>query len=151
MDYVNHIRDAETQKTNNMKKSMQLTIYGEPGSKSNSRRITRFGKHPRLIKSDKALKYEVVAFEQLETLLESHEPFEEPVRLTVDIYFASRRPDLDVALIQDILQKRVHRKTGKLICKGVYLNDRQVKEIIARKFLDKENPRSEILVEVLED
>jgi Holliday junction resolvase RusA-like endonuclease len=53
------------------------------------------------------------------------------------IHYASRRPDLDESLILDLLQ-------------GVaYVNDRQVKEKHIYWGLDKENPRAEIIVDVL--
>lgn len=128
-------------------KVLKLTILGELGSKSNSRRMVSYGGRPRLIKSDKALNYEETAYGQLQTLLRAHEPFQDYVRLTVDVYYASKRPDLDIALLQDILQEKKDKKTGIILSKGVYTNDRQVVEIIARKLWDKENPRCEITVE----
>ena len=60
------------------------------------------------------------------------------VRVTMHIYYASRRPDLDESLILDLLQ-------------GVaYMNDRQVKEKHIYWGLDKERPRSEITVEKID-
>lgn len=55
------------------------------------------------------------------------------------IYYASRRPDLDESLILDLMQDRV------------YENDRQVKERHTYWRLDPENPRSEIIVEKMEE
>ena len=59
------------------------------------------------------------------------------VKITMTIYYASRRPDLDESLILDLLQG------------VVYVNDRQVKEKHIYWGLDKENPRTEIIVETL--
>jgi Holliday junction resolvase RusA-like endonuclease len=59
------------------------------------------------------------------------------VRVTMKIYYASRRPDLDESLILDLLQD------------VVYINDRQVKEKHIYWGLDKENPRTEMLIEKL--
>lgn len=108
--------------------SVRLTILGEPASKANSRRWT--GKF--FIKSKKALSY-VDAFRSqcrpLERLMEGD------LRITIKIWYASRRPDLDASLIFDILQGIV------------YENDRQLKEQHLYWGLDKDNPRSEILIE----
>lgn len=59
------------------------------------------------------------------------------IKMTMTIYYASRRPDLDETLILDLLQG----------C--VYINDRQVKERHTYWALDPANPRAEILVEQL--
>ena len=113
-----------------------LNIFSEPASKSNSRKIVRYGGVSRLIKSEKALTYSEVFLRQCPTLpvLMTHD-----IRMTLHIYYASRRPDLDETLILDLLQGRV------------YINDRQVKERHCYWHLDKENPRSEILIEEIED
>ena len=112
--------------------ALSLTIFGEPASKSNSRRVVRFGAMSRLIKSAKALSYSDAFKQQVAKL--DYEPFVDDVVVIITIYYASRRPDLDESLILDLLQ-------------GVtYLNDRQVKEKHIYWGLDKENPRCEIMV-----
>jgi Holliday junction resolvase RusA-like endonuclease len=59
----------------------------------------------------------------------------EDVAVTIRIWYASRRPDLDESLILDLLQD------------VAYLNDRQVKEKhIYWMGVDKENSRCEIEV-----
>ncbi len=60
------------------------------------------------------------------------------LRVTLHIFYASRRPDLDESLILDLMQGLI------------YENDRQVKERHAYWGLDPENPRAEILVEKIE-
>lgn len=108
--------------------SVRLTILGEPASKANSRRWT--GKL--FIKSKKALSYSDAFRKQckpLERLMEGD------LRITIRIWYASRRPDLDASLIFDLLQGIV------------YTNDRQIKEQHLYWGLDKENPRAEIVIE----
>tara|TARA_R110000824_G_scaffold203887_2_gene388573 strand:- start:1030 stop:1404 length:375 start_codon:yes stop_codon:yes gene_type:complete len=121
-----------------MSTSWQQTIDGEPTNKSNSRRIVMLkGKKPmpRLIKSVKAMAY-------VDNFMSQVKPpdaaIEGDVRLRVKIWYGSRRQDLDVSLIMDLLEKS-----------AVILNDRQVKEIHAYHALDKENPRSTIRIESL--
>jgi len=114
--------------------SLSLIIFGEPASKANSRRVVRFGNMSRLIKSDKALKYSDAFKLQLKPL----QPLMQgDLRVTMHIYYASRRPDLDESLILDLMQG------------FVYENDRQVKERHTYWGLDPENPRSEIIVQCI--
>lgn len=109
---------------------VKFTVHGEPASKANSRRWTgRF-----FIKSEKALKYSKSFKEQCPAL---NPLMLGDLKITVRIYYASRRPDLDPSLIFDLMQDMI------------YLNDRQLKEQHIYWGLDKENPRSEIVVEVL--
>lgn len=88
----------------------------------------------RLIKSQKALSYSQAFKLQARPLAEL---IEDDVRVTIFIHYASRRPDLDESLILDLLQD------------VAYLNDRQVKEKHIYWHLDKEDPRAEIIVDVL--
>jgi len=126
-----------TAKLNNSDDTTELQalvqiIFGEPASKSNSRRVVRFGGMSRLIKSEKALNYCDVFKQQcrqLGTLMTGD------LRVTLRIYYASRRPDLDETLILDLMQGLI------------YENDRQVKERHAYWGLDPENPRAEITIE----
>ena len=112
------------------KSKVEFTICGEPASKANGRRWTgRF-----LIKSEKALKYGEAFAKQcpvLDPLMEGD------LKVSITIYYASRRPDLDASLIFDLMQGRI------------FLNDRQVREQHLYWGLDKENPRAEITVEVI--
>ena len=115
--------------------SIFMTIYGEPASKANSRRAVRIGGRSMFIKSKKALDYSKGFIEQTKDL--DCEPFTEVVVVTLHIWYASRRPDLDESLILDLLQ-------------GIaYVNDRQVKERHCYWHLDKENPRCTIEVAAL--
>ena len=110
---------------------ISFTVYGEPASKANSRRlITRKGK-PAFIKSAKALRY-VTDFQKqcpkLQHLLEGD------LSITIHVWYASRRPDLDVSIILDALQNLV------------YFNDRQCREQHLFWHLDRKNPRAEIVI-----
>ena len=108
-----------------------FTVYGEPASKANSRKMVLIKGRPALIKSQKARDY-VKTFEQQCPVLEV--PTTEDVVVEMMIYYASRRPDLDESLILDCMQCRV------------YKNDRQVKQKFIYWGLDKENPHSVIRV-----
>jgi len=109
----------------------QFTVYGEPASKANSRKMVLIKGRPALIKSAKARAY-VVDFDSQCPVLGV--PTEEDVMVEMMIYYASRRPDLDESLILDCMQKKI------------YKNDRQVKQKFIYWGLDKENPRTIIRV-----
>ena len=133
-----------------MSKAIKLTILGEPASKSNSRKIVTFGKHPASIKSDKARAYEKAALAQIPPA--ARKMLTGPVRLVAKIFYASERPDLDESVILDILQNQYKGKGEgrQLIQKGVYQNDRQVREKHIYHGIDKRNPRAVIVVEPLQ-
>lgn len=116
--------------------ALSIIIFGEPASKANSRRVVRIGNMSRLIKSQKALTYSD-AFKQ--QCIQLDQLMTGDLRVTLHIYYASRRPDLDESLILDLMQGLI------------YENDRQVKERHAYWGLDKENPRAEILIEQIPD
>ena len=83
------------------------------------------------IKSAKALSYADYFNEQVRpipVLLEGE------LRVDMWVHYASQRPDLDESLILDLLQ-------GK-----AYLNDRQVRERHVYHYIDKQNPRTSILI-----
>jgi Holliday junction resolvase RusA-like endonuclease len=117
-------------------RSVRLILHGEPASKANSRRLVTIRGQARLIKSQKALDYVAAVkrtYPPLSPLLEGD------LRMTADVYYASRRPDLDVSLILDALQDIVYR------------NDRQVREMHLYHHLDRANPRAEITLEEMHD
>lgn len=125
-----------------------LTILGEPASKANSRKVATFGNlPPMLIKSDKARAYEKSALLQIPPMARVR--MAGPVKVSMLIYYASERPDLDESLILDILQDRYKGKGEDrvLVQAGVYQNDRQVREKHIRHAIDRKNPRTEIVVQ----
>mgnify|MGYP003704884625 FL=1 len=112
--------------------SISFIIYGEPASKANSRRVVRYNNLSRVIKSQKALDYSDRFRQQcvpLDPMMDGD------LVVTMHIWYASRRPDLDDSLILDLMQGLV------------YKNDRQVRERHLYWHLDKENPHSIITVE----
>ena len=124
-DTQNNIRTLSEQD------EIAFTIYGELASKSNSRQLVHFGTRPAFIKSYKARNYGrqfELQCPQLKILIDG------PVALHANIYYASRRPDLDISLLQDLLQGRI------------YINDRQVREIHCYGHVDRTNPRAEVIV-----
>ena len=108
---------------------VRLTIYGEPVSMKNSRKIVKFGNRPGLIKSDAARAYENDVIAQVRTLPKL---FEGDLVTTAHVYYKTRRKDLDIELLFDCLQGRI------------YQNDRQIKEKHIYWHLDKKSPRVEI-------
>jgi Holliday junction resolvase RusA-like endonuclease len=116
--------------------SISQIIYGEPASKANSRRVVRYGGVSRLIKSVKALSYSDVFKQQCKPL---NTMMTGDLKITLHIWYASRRPDLDESLILDLLQG------------VVYANDRQVKERHCYWHLDPKNPRTFFYIEKMEE
>lgn len=111
-----------------------FTILGEPAAKANSRRLVKFGNTPAFIKSEKAAKYSDDFRRQCPTL----DPmFTGDVHLDIDIYYGSRRPDLDESLILDLMQDRI------------YPNDRLVKSRRVRWGMDAQ-PKAVITVRLAE-
>ena len=111
-------------------------IHGEPASKSNSRKLVTIKGRPAFIKSDKARKYVKQFEEQCPQMGDSM--FLDDVEVEMTVFYASRRPDLDESVILDCMQG------------FIYKNDRQVKRKVITWGLDKENPRAEITVRLME-
>jgi len=116
--------------------ALSQIIFGEPASKANSRRVVRFGNMSRLIKSQKALDYSGAFKQQCQQVTPL---MTGDLRVTMWIFYASRRPDLDESLILDLMQGLI------------YENDRQVKERHIYWGLDPDKPRAEIIVEKIAD
>ena len=106
-------------------------IRFEIASKSNSRRAVRFGKRPAFIKSKPALAFAAAAKLAIKGLPGG--PHLGPVALRCELFYRSRRRDLDAALLMDALQG-----PDKPI-----LNDRQIKVLHASSHIDRKNPRVE--------
>ena len=119
-----------------MSNVFMFTILGEPASKANSRMLVTIKGRPAFIKSKKARDY-VKDFEKqcpkLDPLMEGD------VSVTMTIYYRTRRPDLDEAVVLDCMQGYI------------YKNDRQVKEKHISHGLDKTNPLCEITVRLIEE
>lgn len=130
-----------------------FTIKGEAASKSNSRRLVTIKGKPAVIKSSKAAKWEYSALRQIPKAARVR--LEGDVRITLRMFYRTRRPDLDESHVLDVLQDRwtngVNRYRHRVIVQdGVYRNDRQIKEKHVFHGIDKLEPRVEIEVEALE-
>jgi Holliday junction resolvase RusA-like endonuclease len=137
-----------------------FTILGEAASKANSRKIVTIGGRPSSIKSKKAREFEADALKQIPP--EARQRIEGPVRVTLRIFYATERPDLDESLVLDVLQDRFSsakkdKVTGAitqprvLVQSGVYRNDRQVREKHIYHGIDRRNPRVEIEVNAVQE
>lgn len=133
---------------------IRFVIYGEAASKANSRKIVTFGKgenkRAAVIKSEKARNYERDAVLQIPH--HARQMLTVPVRVTIRMFYASERPDLDESVVLDVLQAKYRRqadKTRTLERRGVYVNDRQVREKHVYHAIDRANPRAEIEIEPL--
>lgn len=137
---------------------IRFIILGELASKANSRKLVSLRvkgtgrSRPASIKSDKARNYERDA--QMQIPSSARQMIEGPVRVTLRVFYASERPDLDESVILDVLQAKlapvVKGQPREVVRRGVYVNDRQVREKHVFHRIDKANPRAEIMVELLE-
>lgn len=128
---------------------IRFTILGEPASKANSRQLVSFGDRPAIIKSQKARDYERAAILQIPDAAKLM--LAGKLRMTLRIYYATERPDLDESVVLDVLQAKFkidkRTKERSLVRRGVYLNDRQVREKHVFHAVDRRNPRAEIEIE----
>lgn len=130
-----------------------FTILGEPASKANSREIVTINDRPSSIKSKKARSYERDALAQIPPRYRVQ--YTGPVIVTLHIFYASERPDLDESIVLDVLQDRyksekltpAQKAAGVkarrlLVQRGVYVNDRQVRQKHIYHGIDRANPRT---------
>lgn len=127
--------------------TVRFVLHGEPASKANSRQIVIVRGKPMVIKSPKAREYVRAALLQIPRAARVN--FSVPVRVTMRIWYASERPDLDESLILDVLQAEFagEGRSRRVVRDGVYLNDRLVRERHIYHGIDRANPRAEIEVE----
>jgi Holliday junction resolvase RusA-like endonuclease len=118
---------------------IHLSISGQPPRKSNSRRIVvnrRTGR-PMLVKSAEALAWMEGADLQIPADARRRlGSAARPLSVTCRVRYKSKRPDLSVELILDLLQKA-----------GVISDDRHVYEFHAYKGFDRDEPGVEVWVE----
>lgn len=110
----------------------KVTIVGQVPSKSNGYRIINTGGHASLKKSDALKRYETAFYMQMGVYRNLH--IDGLFELHMDVYFTSMSHDLDNSLkvVLDSLQSG-----------GAIKNDNRCTHIVARKFIDKTNPRIE--------
>lgn len=112
----------------------EQVVYGSVPSKSNSYKIITIGGHASLAKTSAMKEFEKRFFLQCGYRNRNIQGFFE---LYCDVYFQSNQPDLDNSLkgLLDCLQT----------CKAIK-NDRNCVKIVARKLIDKVNPRIEFTI-----
>ena len=118
--------------------SQKFTITGNTPSKSNSYKVIRLGNRCGMAKQKKLYDYEKSFLSQM--LQYDYEIIEGNFKFVIDVFYDSRRPDLDNSLkvVLDCLQK----------CKAIK-NDNKCLEINAYKHLDKLKPRIEFSIVAL--
>jgi len=118
---------------------IKATIKGHVPSKSNQYKVIKLGNKCSLTKSKLVKNYEFNFLQQLPSNLKGL-MIEDEFEFIVNIYFNSRRPDLDGAfkVILDCLQMT---KTIK--------NDNKCVKIVAQKAVDKDDPRIEFQIKPL--
>ena len=94
------------------------------------------GGKPRFIKSKKALQYSKDFDLQCPT---RKEIFDTDLVIAMKIYYKTRRPDLDESLILDLLQGKVLK------------NDRSIKTKYVEHGLDKNDPRTVLVISTLDN
>lgn len=111
---------------------MEQVIRGQVPSKSNCYKVITIKGHGSLAKQANLKAYEKSFYLQCNIYRDKN--IKGLFGLEIDVFNSSQRPDLDNAfkVVLDCLQN----------CKAIE-NDRNCVEIIARKFVDKDNPRVE--------
>lgn len=116
---------------------VKLTIIGQPVSMKNDYVIAYSEKNDRyFLAPGKKVKAYRRDFERQARAISPLMRCE--VSVTMRVFYASKRPDLNEDQILDLLQNKV------------YVNDRQVWEKHVYKAIDKLNPRAEIIVAPIE-
>jgi Holliday junction resolvase RusA-like endonuclease len=142
---------------------IEFTILGQPCSKSNTSQIVTLGKgeeaRSSITKSKAAKTYERDALRQIPA--RARQRLTGPVRVSLVMYYANERSDMDESLVLDCLQDRwknrrrdKHAEGGMtervLLQHGVYRNDRQVRERHVWHRIDPRNPRVVVRIEPLQ-
>lgn len=114
-------------------------ISGVPPSKSNSYRIITLGGHASLTKTPAMKRYEEAFLWQVGGIRGAN--ISGMFEFYIDVYFPSKRSDLDGCLkgVLDCLQKA-----------SVITNDNNCCLIVARKFIDKDDPRVELSIQTVD-
>lgn len=116
------------------------TIQGNIPSIKNRRRLIpgKGNRKPMIIKSKDAMDYEQLFL--LSIPKKMRVGYEGPVSVRARIWYQSRRSDLSVELLYDLIAKA-----------GIILNDRQIMHCECWKGLDKESPRLHFTVKKWEE
>ena len=109
---------------------VSLTINGQLPSMKNQRRFVR-NRHtgkPMFIKSKEALDYATYFNSQIPQKYRIE--YDKPISLRARVHYRTKRSDLDIEYLKDLLQR----------C-GIIKNDNQIHHMEAWKGVDKERPR----------
>jgi Holliday junction resolvase RusA-like endonuclease len=136
--------------------ALVFTVRGNPLSQNRAFRVARTGRSSRaprrMILSDDARTFKALVAEAAARAV--HRAWRRDVEVDVEfrLYFDSRRPDADgpVKLALDALQGVKLEPKSRLRVGGCIANDRQVRDYAVRKRLDRENPRLEVRVSVVD-
>jgi Holliday junction resolvase RusA-like endonuclease len=116
-----------------------MTIFGQLPSIKNRRRIMKRGRDKLMvIKSTDALRYEQAFLMAIPQKMRVG--YDGPVSVKVRVWYQSRRSDLSIELLFDLLAKS-----------GIIINDRQVHHVESFKGLDRDNPRLHFTVRKWEE
>lgn len=127
----------------------EFVIFGNLQQKGNGREIKKYRKDipygngviqkttTRVEKSDAAKAWLNSAGWQIPLLRDdqAHLLMTGELTLTADVYYRTEANDLDITLLLDFLQGRI------------YKNDRQVRRMVLDHFIDRDNPRVEVVIE----
>jgi Holliday junction resolvase RusA-like endonuclease len=107
-----------------------MTVFGQLPSLKNRRRLIpgKGNRRPMIIKSKEAMDYEQAFLMAIPQKMRAG--YDGPVSLSARIYYQSRRSDLSVELLYDLVAKA-----------GIIVNDRQIMHCECWKGLSKESPR----------
>jgi Holliday junction resolvase RusA-like endonuclease len=111
---------------------LQFTILGRLASKGNSRELVNLEGRKQFIKSPRALQF----LKDFGWQCPKGVTYIGPVSLSCWVFYDSWKPDLEIDLVKDCLQRN-----------HVLQNDRQVIEQHAYRGLDKKNPRVVVRIE----
>jgi Holliday junction resolvase RusA-like endonuclease len=116
-----------------------MTIFGNLPSIKNRRRLipAKGNRRPLIIKSSEAMNYEQAFLMAIPQKMRVG--YDGPVSLSARIYYQSRRSDLSVELLYDLIAKA-----------SIILNDRQIMHCECWKGLSKESPRVHFTVKKME-
>jgi len=121
---------------------LMLTIYGNVPSKNSSRQLIwnkRTGR-PMIISSKETIQYEKDFAIQIRKEYKNRFSKDDRLEIKIDWYASNYRSDIDniPKVILDCLQKN-----------EVIYNDNKIDKLVIQRYLDKDNPRVEIIIKII--
>lgn len=137
---------------------IRFTARGEPVSLKNNKQLgsvkesSKGNRYREIVNSREVINYQKFFLPQIPW--QAQAMLDVPVRVLIKIWYRTQRPDLDEAIILDLMQAQYtrHPKTQEklVVRRGVYTNDRLVRERHVYHGIDKQHPRVEIIVMPIE-